>query len=235
MDKCEEIEKRLDSPEIKSSKSLDTVLHWVEKLVLPAALGILTFFVAQGTQKISEGQLAIAKAQYQLKYLELFYKDISDLKQPDRQKAALTLLYVTDREVGDVLAKAVAANESNTQEVRISAATLGKKINMLGPLVNYEVIFYYVEGDDKARELAESYAKRLTLFELITCRTEKLTRDHWHNKLQSPKRFEIRYDDIFEEEAAEALAKLLGGFDRNISFRKVVAGGRTPFKLTVFF
>lgn len=242
MDKYEELAKRIEYLEMSADNEKRGHKAWLyimEKLLLPLALAVLTFTIALGTQRISAGQLELAevqaKAANQLKYLELFYSDINDSKKPDRQMAALTLLYIIDRDVGSVLAKAVAANVDNDEKVKDSANTLAIRLKKTLPLVNYKVYFYYMKNDDWANKWVNFYTEKLGKFNLIPCEKREITENDWHKKLDSPNNFEIRYDDIYETEAAEALDKLLQEFDTNNSFTKRIAGGRTPNVLTVFF
>ena len=173
MDKHDEILKRLDTLEGKSkNEEKKGFFVYIEKLLLPFILACLTYFVGSGANKISQAQLMLANAQekrqqaeakttLQLKYLDLFYKDINDPQKPQSQLTALSVLYVIDPEIGGKLATAVALNEANSENIRQAADSLGMKINTFGLLLNYKVIFYCLEGNEISNDLANTYKKYL--------------------------------------------------------------------------
>jgi len=85
----------------------------LEKLIVPAFLGILTFYTASSGNKISQQQTQLiefqnakdaedSKRQLELKYLELFYQDISST-DPDKQTKAIGLLSLMNPELGQQL------------------------------------------------------------------------------------------------------------------------------------
>jgi hypothetical protein len=85
----------------------------LEKLIVPAFLGILAFFTASSGNKISQQQTQLiefqnakdaedSKRQLELKYLELFYQDISST-DPEKQTKAIGLLSLMNPDLGQQL------------------------------------------------------------------------------------------------------------------------------------
>jgi hypothetical protein len=84
-----------------------------EKLIVPAFLGLLAFYTASSGNKISEQQTQLiefqnardaedSKRQMELKYLELFYQDISSA-DPEKQTKAIGLLSLMNPDLGQQL------------------------------------------------------------------------------------------------------------------------------------
>jgi len=85
----------------------------LEKLIVPIFLGILAFYTASSGNKISQQQTQLiefqnakdaedSKRQLELKYLELFYQDISST-DPEKQTKAIGLLSLMNPELGQQL------------------------------------------------------------------------------------------------------------------------------------
>jgi hypothetical protein len=85
----------------------------LEKLIVPAFLGLLAFYTASSGNKISQQQTQLiefqnakdaedSKRQLELKYLELFYQDISSA-DPDKQTKAIGLLSLMNPDLGQQL------------------------------------------------------------------------------------------------------------------------------------
>jgi len=85
----------------------------LEKLIVPAFLGLLAFYTASSGNKISKQQTEMiefqnardaedSKRQMELKYLELFYQDISSA-DPDKQTKAIGLLSLMNPDLGQQL------------------------------------------------------------------------------------------------------------------------------------
>lgn len=89
------------------------ILTILEKLIVPAFLGLLAFYTASSGNKISQQQTQLiefqnakdaedSKRQLELKYLELFYQDISST-DPDKQTKAIGLLSLMNPDLGQQL------------------------------------------------------------------------------------------------------------------------------------
>jgi hypothetical protein len=85
----------------------------LEKLIVPAFLGLLAFYTASSGNKISKQQTQLiefqnakdaedSKRQLELKYLELFYQDISSA-DPEKQTKAIGLLSLMNPDLGQQL------------------------------------------------------------------------------------------------------------------------------------
>lgn len=85
----------------------------LEKLIVPAFLGLLAFYTASSGNRISEQQTQLiefqnardaedSKRQMELKYLELFYQDISSA-DPEKQTKAIGLLSLMNPDLGQQL------------------------------------------------------------------------------------------------------------------------------------
>ena len=85
----------------------------LEKLIVPAFLGLLAFYTASSGNKISQQQTQLiefqnakdaedSKRQLELKYLELFYQDISST-DPEKQTKAIGLLSLMNPDLGQQL------------------------------------------------------------------------------------------------------------------------------------
>jgi len=84
-----------------------------EKLIVPAFLGLLAFYTASSGNRISQQQTQLiefqnardaedSKRQMELKYLELFYQDISS-SDPEKQTKAIGLLSLMNPDLGQQL------------------------------------------------------------------------------------------------------------------------------------
>ena len=92
---------------------MENFFRVLEKLLVPLFLGILAFFTASSGNKISKQQTQLiefqnardaedSKRQMELKYLELFYQDISSA-DPDKQTKAIGLLSLMNPDLGQQL------------------------------------------------------------------------------------------------------------------------------------
>lgn len=100
----------------------------LEKLIVPLFLGALAYFTASSGNKISKQQTQLiefqnaknvedSKRQLELKYLELFYQDISSA-DPDKQTKAIGLLSLMNPELGEQLSKWVKDYVTLTPQTR---------------------------------------------------------------------------------------------------------------------
>jgi len=98
--RTEAIENRLEKPKSKIGK----IFEVIEKLLIPLALLVLAYFTNTASIRISESQLELARSQerrqktdavesLQLKYVELFYQDVTG-DSHQKQQAAIQLLRI---------------------------------------------------------------------------------------------------------------------------------------------
>jgi hypothetical protein len=227
MDSLDDITRRLTRLEdrlLSDKPQKPGKLQMVKELLLPAAIALLSFSVGLGANAVAEAQLKQAKqqadaelalqtaeaaAERQLKYLDLFYQDISNPAQPQRQYAALSLLNLIEPAVGKTLATAVALNPENSEAVRAEARTLASTISRFGPLMTYRVIVYQPAEDLDAERVATAIQVGFVSagFGAIS-KSNKLP--DFFESVGPPRAIEIRYDEPFETEAASKLAEVLG-------------------------
>ncbi|HYR08339.1 MAG TPA: hypothetical protein VEQ60_11240, partial [Longimicrobium sp.] len=188
----------------------------MEKFLLPVTLALCTFALGwvelRSAEKRAASEMALRAAQdstaTQLKYLELFYRDINNTADPRAQVSALSLLYVIEPEIGNRLARAVSQNEAYSDTIQKQAADLGVRIENLGPLINYKVVFYYPAGRADMELLARYYSQRLNVVGLQTVELRAATPE-FLARIVPPRTYEIRHDSYYEDDAATQLQKLM--------------------------
>lgn len=114
-------------------------LFWImEKTLAPLAIAVLGFYGNAAADKISAGQLALARLSaedkkdefartLQSKYVELFYADITS-GDPVRQGNALGLLRLMDPELALQLATFVASNPAASSAIKAQAEATSRQI-----------------------------------------------------------------------------------------------------------
>jgi len=117
---------------LEADKTPAERLFWImEKTLGPLAIAVLAFYGNAAADKISAGQLALARLSVQdkqnefartlqSKYVELFYADITS-GDPDRQGNALGLLRLMDPQLALQLATFVASNPAASPAIRTRA------------------------------------------------------------------------------------------------------------------
>lgn len=242
VDESAKLEKISKEKPLNKRRKVRSLSWWLEKILIPAlvpiVLGFMTYYVQQVSNKLSSSQhhalIQQSNANKQLKYIELFYKDISNTSDPRRQKVALSLLYVIEPEVGILFARAVQLNRENSKEVRMAAEEIGKDIEQLGPLLNYKVYIYYQKGQTNMQNYAEKLKNGLAKSRYRNVQILEKDKD-FYARVKPPKGYEIRFDEQNESEAAFYLNNLLKQVDPKAEFNMVRAiVGLTPYLLTVF-
>jgi len=117
---------------LEADKTPAERLFWImEKTLAPLAIAVLAFYGNAAADKISAGQLALARLSVQdkqnefartlqSKYVELFYADITS-GDSDRQGNALGLLRLMDPQLALQLATFVASNPAASPAIRTRA------------------------------------------------------------------------------------------------------------------
>ena len=116
----------------------------LEKLIVPAFLGILAFYTASSGNKISQQQTQLiefqnardaedSKRQLELKYLELFYQDISST-DPEKQTKAIGLLSLMNPGLGQQLSNWVKEYVTLNPQSRARIDRLDNKLSGEGAL-----------------------------------------------------------------------------------------------------
>ncbi|WP_369977999.1 hypothetical protein [Xanthomonas bundabergensis] len=124
---------------LEADKTLAERVFWImEKMLAPLAMAVLAFYGNAAADKISAGQLALArlsvedkKSEFartlQSRYVELFYADITS-GDPGRQGNALGLLRLMDPGLAMQLAAFVAANPAASPAIKTQAEATRQQI-----------------------------------------------------------------------------------------------------------
>lgn len=246
-DKSAEIMKRLEEIENhlkhKSSK-LSRVLELIEKLLIPFALCVLAFIANHATNKFSDAQLELAKGQnlrqeseskdnLQLKYIELFYQDITS-RDVDKQAAALSLLRLMKPAIGELFAHWVQSNSKLSPELRAKAESIGKNIASFGVLGDYKIGIYFLEGRQDLSKVALDIQSKL-IQHGFTGLIQLYPKDkQFFDLVVPPEAFEIRYESEYEEDAANLLETILKTIYPAAPFEKKPVWTRTTNFISIF-
>ena len=137
----------------------------LEKLIVPVFLGILAFYTARSGNKISQQQTQLiefqnakdaedSKRQLELKYLELFYQDISST-DPDKQTKAIGLLSLMNPELGQQLSNWV------KEYVTLNPQSKARIERLDNRLSGKEALNEPDDGSDKKPSFVDTLARRI--------------------------------------------------------------------------
>jgi hypothetical protein len=237
-----------EAPE--NSNTHHPIWHLAEKIIIPLALAALAYFGKKASDQIAASQVEVAGRQVevaklalerqatesnltlQLKYIELFYDDIQN-PDPQKRKASISLLAAMQPSVAEMVARAVAADPTATPEVKRQVSETLTAAQRFGPLGTYRIVIYY---------------ERLTAAHAEQIKTH-LLRAGFNGQIELSERaptflpdattygYHVRYDDGFENEAAEYLLNLAHEALPGSQFKLVKilpSKGRSDAVLTVF-
>lgn len=224
----------------KSDERSKRTTMWkiLEKVVIPFALVVLAAsqaVVARQQVEVAKLQLdrqsAEATSNLQLKYVELFYHDIQD-PDPRKQKTSIALLAAMQPEIARTMSRIILANPSSSKELREQVNAALTTAQRFGPLVNYRLVIYYPKSvvqeatNLRARLAADGFPGAVELRERASTFLDDATKFGYH----------IRYDDVYEQEAADYLMKLLPQYLPGRSFDRIKVVGRSSSDgtLTIF-
>lgn len=220
------------------------LLDVLEKLLLPFALGVLAWTTSQASVRVSASQLELAKAQdarqvnesratAQLKYLEIFYRDINSTDERN-QLFALSLLTYLNPELGASLADLVKVSPRSSKAVVDKAASIKTGFEAFGPLSGFKIGIYW---DEKNAQLTAA-ARQLK---------EKIEGRHFPGPVQlyprsqqflasygASGRNEIRFEPGIEDEAADRLLALMEELEPGRHFVKREVVNRTANFMALF-
>ena len=226
----------LEDKVLKNEKNKISLFYFLEKLLIPVAIAAAGFFISY-SQELRGSQEA--RTALRLKVLEMFYQDISSA-DTRRQKNAL---YVLSGVLSDVqpdlartLALSVATKPEASLETRLAAEKVATHIEIVGPLINYSIVIYFLESDGTQKVRAEKIKSGLTEYAPLTAvSTRSVTAKQLENWL-APEGNEIRYDMLYEKQAAEKLRVLLENVVPSQKFKLQSTGNnkRTENVLTIF-
>lgn len=217
-----------------------------DKLLIPVAVGLLAFATDCASRRTAEGQLALARAieerqaaeaveARQLKYVELFYRDIAD-PTPSKQMAAASLLSVLKPEYSRPLLRVIESNPAVSPEVRRQALGLVAVSSRFGPLINYRLAFFYPESDAASAAAATGVQSRLLQERFPGEIALRPSTEAAIRALGFPHGNEIRYDRHYEEDPARELHQILKAYLPNAHFTLVPTdSGRTDNYMSLFF
>lgn len=239
----------LNSPEAQAETRPDTLsrlLAIAEKLVLPVVLAAITYIAKSASDEIARSQVAVAEqnvqvarlqlerqqteaiADRQLKYLELAYRDLQD-PDPRRQQAAISVLYAMQPDLAKAVAGAARSNPMTPISVRESLNRFLVDIDRFGPLLNYRIIAYHAAGKAGTADVFRRCLQRLGFNSI------ELRADNSFAGESVKLGYHVRFDDVYETEAAQYLARLGSQCLQKPLRRVTVTGRRTDGTLTVFF
>ncbi len=246
-DKLNEILQRIDKLDNifnANSSWSRKFFRFAEKLLIPIALGILALVANQASIKISNAQLELSRkedyrkelefeANLQTKYLELFYEDINS-DDSRKQSAALKLLNIMRPELGKVLADLAEGNPNLSTELKAEARSIKTNIITFGALNKHKIGIYVRESNLRFLKLAEDIRNRMFhngFKGIIQIYKES---DSFFDYVVPPDSYEIRYEETYEDEAADQLEAVLREIYPSIQFTKTPVGNRSPNFISIF-
>jgi hypothetical protein len=237
----------------KRPKWWERVFWMIEKMIIPLSIAAVAFFGDMAATKISEGQLALARAgaddrkeefrrTMQVKYVELFYAEIAS-GDSGRQNNALGLLKLMDPVMALELSAFVAANPGVSSAVKAQAETARQRIQSESqklspqygsPLDGYVIGIYFI-AMDKAAEAASNQIRRhlLSLGLQNTVRLYPSTQEFMESVVP-PDSLEVRYEAGIEDRQATMIADALGAPPLSAKATQRTVGSRTPNFVSIF-
>ncbi|MDJ0618341.1 MAG: hypothetical protein QNJ63_16605 [Calothrix sp. MO_192.B10] len=212
----QKIDKILDI--LSKKKSLTTkFLEFSEKLFIPILLGILAFITSQAGNKISKtqteialSQLEMAKSQYkanlQVKYIELFYQDITS-QNVQKQRDALSFLELIELDEADPLVEWAENRvkpevKPQLEEARQNIVSRQQRVQDLQKVNDYKIQIFYNEKRPEQRRIAVEIKNALKNAEVRSVIEVK-------PQLDKASSDQIRYFPKDESEVAKALKRIL--------------------------
>lgn len=215
----------------------ERLLTILEKLILPAILGLLAWFGSQAATQISEAQLQLAhssvenqnneaKRAIQVKFIEIFYKDFNS-GNPSSQMNAIRLVKLLDAKLAQDLLTLVATTPGVTEEVVEKANEAKRYVETISPLNGYKIGIYFPIKDSSAELFAHKISNRIKASGFMGP-LEIYPKDHsFFEKINYPRGLEVRYESGIEDEAAESLLALVRSLDNSDSWSARPVSSRT--------
>lgn len=233
-----------DSLKAKPNSILENVLRVLEKLVIPAMLGLLAWLGSQGATKISESQLRLAESAaedrktefrrgMQAKYIEIFYKDLNS-GDPKSQSNAIRLMRVVDSDLSQSLLELVAVTPGISPAVVQQATEVKREILAIAPLRGYTIGLYYYKDDAAAGRTLSSIKSRLKTSGFLGSVQEYPNDDAFFERVYAPKTLEIRFEGGTEDEASKTLLSIMKSTAANENWNLLKVGSKTPDFISIF-
>ena len=209
----------------------------IGRLLVPLALGILVYIANQTANKIAESQYNSAQQEketnLELKYLEIFYQEISS-KDLSRQRMALAILRAMQPNLALKLAAAVSQDKSKQEEIRTEAESIRKDIEKFGQVNRYKIGIYFPKDRDDLRKIALKLKEGL-INQGIRSIIQLYEKDNsFFRRVGFPKGFEVRFEEPYEDEVADQLVNLLSEIYPTRKFSKRTVRNRTVNFISVF-
>jgi hypothetical protein len=222
---------------------MKTLIDVLEKLLLPA-LGVLAWTANQASVRVSASQLELAKAQdarqaresqsaAQLKYLEIFYRDINSTDERS-QLFALSLLTHLNPELGSSLADLVKTSPRSSKTVADRAASIKTGLDAFGSLSGFKIGIYWDQKSATLAAAARDIKGKIEgrnfpgVVQLYPRSPEFLL------SLGASEQNEIRFEAGSEDEAADRLLALMNELTPDRRFVKRDVVNRTPKFMSLF-
>jgi len=169
----------------------------------------------------------------QVKYIEIFYKDLNSGDQKT-QLNAIRLVRLADADLAQALLSLVPSTPGVSATVVEQAKEVKRNLDAVRPLSGYKVgIFYY--GDDavstgRASKIREQLQQNgfSGPIQLTSVDNESV------KQYDAPKTVEIRYEARSEDDQAAALDSIIGPLVAPSSVVRATVKNRTPNYVSVF-
>jgi len=239
-DKVNEILERtkiIQSSFMPKKTILSHIFVIIEKLLLPAAIVILGFCANRASLNLTNAQekrqQREAQENVQLKYIELFYQDVSS-DNPERQNAAISLITLMRPEFGEQIASWVQANHSLPKQVRKRAEQISDNYARFGILNTYKIGIYFLKGDNNLSSQATDLRDSLLAHGFTGQVQIYPESQNFFDRVIPPSGNEIRYEPDYEKEAADILYRILGELYPGQSYITKLVRRRTSNFISIF-
>lgn len=227
---------------------------YLEKLIIPAALGILAWRTDVAANKISSSQQDLAAAQFELstelakaeqiregteldaQLIDLFGKYYFG-ELPGEQTFAVNVVQnLTSPALREILAEVVANDVRQTDQARSEASSIAEGARqeaenelLFRQLKSFSIGIYYLENNGQAKSIAETIKFQLDaqgLYVSLQARPEGFFGT-------VPLGNEVRYDPNTETEPAEYLVSIINSNDPSLDIKSRPVATSTPGFLSI--
>ena len=170
LDKILNILSAKESPQIK-------ILEVLEKLLIPILLGVLTFVTSEAGFRISQSQLKLAESQeqrqkdeaknnLQIKYIELFYNDITSGDNKKRSNAVQLAKKLISDEANPLLSWAstiqdIKEDPKLVSDINAAKIEVDRRDDFRNRLKDYKIVIYFPQNDQKLWDSAQEIKRKL--------------------------------------------------------------------------
>jgi len=245
LDKILNILTTKESPKIK-------IFEVLEKLLIPILLGLLALATNQAGIKISESQFELAKSQeqrqkdeaknnLQIKYVEIFYNDITSGDTKKQNSAVQLARKLISDEASPLLSWAATIQNVKTDEKLVSDINAAKieidrRDNFHNKFKAYKIVFYFPQNNQISLDSAQEIKQKLVEYGLSQSQVVLESKDDdYFKELFYLSDYEIRYDEGSENDEAELLENFL---TKSLPLKKFIKrniGSGTKNSISIFF